>query len=111
MGMKSKLQNQDRIFQDQTRNVIFSNDRNLVGAINGYHSVMIEAGSRIAAAAIKADIVDRIEWFRAPIIIGGGGIPVLADIGLDSLSDAPKFTRVAVTPRGADLQESYERIL
>jgi len=110
MGMKSKLQHQDRIFQDQTRNVIFSNDRNLVGAINGYHSVMIEAGSQIAAAAIKADIVDRIEWFRAPIMIGGGGIPVLTDIGLDSLSGAPKFTRVAVTPRGADLQESYERI-
>jgi diaminohydroxyphosphoribosylaminopyrimidine deaminase/5-amino-6-(5-phosphoribosylamino)uracil reductase len=110
MGGRRKLANQARIFENQTRKVTFYEDRDLAAATAGYSSIMIEAGSRIAGAAIKAGIVDRIDWFRAPIIIGGTGIPVIADFGLDTLSAAPKFKRVALTARGDDIHESYERI-
>ena len=110
MGDKETLEHQMRIFEDPTRQVVFRTDRDLARATEGYNTVMIEAGARIAAAAIRAGIVDQIEWFRAPIMIGENGLSVIAELGLDMLSAAPKFKRVAVKSRGDDLQESYERI-
>lgn len=110
MGNRNAVPTGARIFGHKTRTVIFCEDRDLVAATRDYPSVMIEAGARIAASAIKAGIVDRIEWFRAPVILGGDGIAVLSALGLDTLQQAPKFKRVSVTLRGDDLQESYERI-
>ena len=68
------------------------------------------AGAQIAAAAIRAGLVDQIEWFRAPIVLGGDGLPVLAALGLETLGEAPIFRRIGAIERGADLQESYERV-
>ncbi|MEP3072119.1 RibD family protein [Maricaulis sp.] len=84
----------------------------VVAAIShgGFTSVMIEAGAQIAASAIAADLVDRIEWFRAPVVLGGDGLPVVAALGLETLEAAPIFKRTGIRERGADLQESYERI-
>jgi diaminohydroxyphosphoribosylaminopyrimidine deaminase/5-amino-6-(5-phosphoribosylamino)uracil reductase len=82
----------------------------LEAAMRFHDRVMIEAGGRIAASAIRHDLVDRIEWFRAPKLLGGDGLSVLSDLGLDQLSLAPTFKRIALVERGDDLQESYERI-
>lgn len=78
--------------------------------MDGYGRVMIEAGARIAAAAIGAGLVDRIEWFRAPMVLGGDGLSALSALGLETLDRAPIFRRAGVVERGADLQETYERI-
>ena len=75
----------------------------------GARSVMIEAGGRIAASAIAAGVVERIEWFRAPILLGGDGLPAIAALGLEALADAPTFQRVKLREVGDDLWESYER--
>lgn len=75
----------------------------------GAASVMIEAGGRVAGAALRATLVDRIEWFRAPKLIGGDGAPCVAELGLESLDDATIFTRTQARPIGADLWETYER--
>lgn len=79
-----------------------------VRALNG-DRVMIEAGGRIAASALKHDLIDTIEWFRAPIILGGDGLSVFAALGLERLDEAPTFQRVSVSECGADLHERYER--
>ena len=70
---------------------------------------MIEAGAKMAASALAAGVVDRIEWFRAPMLIGGDGLPALAPLGLETLSGAPTFVRTAVRECGPDLWESYQR--
>ncbi|MGJ3232337.1 MAG: RibD family protein [Oceanicaulis sp.] len=75
----------------------------------GAKTVMIEAGGEVAGAALRAGLVDRIEWFRAPKLIGGEGRACIADLGLESLEDAPIFTRTQARPIGADLWETYER--
>lgn len=75
----------------------------------GAASVMIEAGGAMAASALRGDLVDRIEWFRAPRIIGGDGLASIAAFGLETLADAPMFRRMAVREVGPDLWESYER--
>ena len=75
----------------------------------GASRVMIEAGGAVAGAALRSGLVDRIEWFRAPKIIGGDGLPCITGLGLESLDAAPIFTRTHARPIGADLWETYER--
>lgn len=91
------------------RQVVLRANKNIADALAGYDRIMIEAGAKIAAAAIAADIVDRIEWFRAPVLLGGDGLDVIAGLGLEALDKAPIFSRTGVRERGADLQETYER--
>lgn len=72
-------------------------------------SILIEGGGRVAASFIQAGAVDAIEWFRAPILLGGEGRPCIASLALAKLADAPKFRRLGVEPVGDDLWERYAR--
>ena len=76
----------------------------------GVSSVLIEGGGQVAASFLRAGLVDRLEWFRAPMLLGGEGRPCVAGLALARLSDAPRFRRLAVEPCGDDLWERYERI-
>ena len=76
----------------------------------GVASVLIEGGGQVAASFLRAGLVDRLEWFRAPILLGGEGRPCVAALALSRLSDAPRFRRLAVEPCGDDLWERYERV-
>ncbi len=60
-------------------------------AANGINNVMIEAGTSINSAALHLNLVDRINWFTAPIIIGNEGIPAFAELNLLELSSAKGF--------------------
>lgn len=75
----------------------------------GAESVMIEAGGSLASRAVMADVVDRIEWFRAPILLGGDGRPSIAALGLESLDHPPTFRCRQRRECGRDLWESWER--
>ena len=76
----------------------------------GVRSVLIEGGGQVAASFLRAGMVDRLEWFRAPILLGSEGRPGVAALALARLSDAPRFRRLAVEPCGDDLWERYERL-
>jgi diaminohydroxyphosphoribosylaminopyrimidine deaminase/5-amino-6-(5-phosphoribosylamino)uracil reductase len=76
----------------------------------GVSSLLIEGGGQVAASFLRAGLVDRLEWFRAPVLLGGEGRPCVAALGLARLSDAPRFRRLAVAPCGDDLWERYERL-
>lgn len=77
----------------------------------GITSLLIEGGGRVAASFLQAGAVDAIEWFRAPILLGGEGRPCVAFLALAKLADAPKFRRLGVEPVGNDLWERYARSL
>ena len=69
----------------------------------------VEGGAGAAAAFLAEDLVDRIDLYRAPILIGGGR-PALGDIGLSELGAA--HGRWALAERrqlGSDCYEAYER--
>ncbi len=57
----------------------------------GLTRVLVEGGGRLAASLLKAGLVDRLVWMRAPMAIGGDGIPSIADLKLQHLADAPRF--------------------
>ena len=70
----------------------------------------VEGGARTAAAFLAADLIDRLELYRAPILIGNGK-PALGDIGLDSLDEAHGRWRLAESAQlGSDRFEAYQRI-
>ncbi len=71
--------------------------------------ILIEAGGRLAASALRQRVVDRIEWFRAPMVLGGDGISVVAALGLERLDEAPIFSRVSIAEIGEDTHEVYVR--
>ena len=75
----------------------------------GLTRVLVEGGGRLAAALLRSGLVDRLAWFRAPRLIGGDGLPAVAAFGVDSLSTAPGFARLAALAVGPDLLETYRR--
>ena len=66
--------------------------------------------NRVAACFVKAGVIDGLEWFRAPLLLGGDGRPCIAMLALKRLAHAPKFRRLAVEPLGDDLWERYEAL-
>jgi diaminohydroxyphosphoribosylaminopyrimidine deaminase/5-amino-6-(5-phosphoribosylamino)uracil reductase len=79
-----------------------------IAALPGDH-LMIEGGMQAAAAFLRADLVDRLLIYRAPILIGGGR--TLPDIALGDLPHAHgRWKPVDLTPLGSDRREVYERV-
>lgn len=79
-----------------------------LGAL-GVTRLMVEGGGQVAAALVRAGLVDRLEWFRAPVILGGDAVPAVAALNVAGVADAPRFFRVAAVPVGADMHETYRR--
>ncbi|UTP37831.1 RibD family protein [Phenylobacterium sp. LH3H17] len=79
-------------------------------AREGLERLFVEGGGQVAASFLRCGLVDRLEWFRAPIVIGGEGRPGIGALSVTALADAPKLRRLEVLEVGADLWERYERI-
>ncbi len=75
----------------------------------GVASLMVEGGGQLAAAFVREGLVDLVEWFRSPVLLGGDGKACLGALGLETLAAAPGFTRTHVREVGVDLWESYAR--
>ena len=72
--------------------------------------LFVEGGAQTAAAFLKADLVDCLLIYRAPLVLGGG-MPGIGDLGLVSLGDAHGKWRLADSRHlGSDRLERYERI-
>ncbi len=80
-----------------------------LGAL-GLTRVLVEGGARLAAGLLRAGLVDRLIWFRAPRVMGGDGLPAAVGFGVESLDGAPAYRRVAVAEVGDDLMETYTRM-
>ena len=81
-----------------------------IAALGGVQYLYVEGGAQTAAAFLAADLVDRLELYRAPILIGGGGTSALGAIGLSSLDHAHGRWRFAERRQlGSDAFEAYER--
>lgn len=76
----------------------------------GLKRLFVEGGGQVAASFLRCGLVDVIEWFRAPIVIGGEGRPAIGALAVAGLADAPHFRRTEVRELGDDLWERYERI-
>lgn len=76
-------------------------------AAKGLTRILVEGGSAVAAALMRAELIDRVAWFRAASVMGGDGTPVVAPYGVDELSQMRKFTLVSEQSVGDDRLETY----
>lgn len=75
----------------------------------GLTRVFCEGGGELAASLITADLVDRLEVHMGGVIIGAEGRPALGALGLDRLSDAPRFALCDLWKSGDDVVQSWVR--
>jgi diaminohydroxyphosphoribosylaminopyrimidine deaminase/5-amino-6-(5-phosphoribosylamino)uracil reductase len=75
----------------------------------GLTRVLIEGGSQVAAAFLKANLVDRITHFRAGVVMGADSRSAVGPLGVDRLDFAPRFSLVSARIVGRDTVESWRR--
>ena len=73
----------------------------------GITRLLVEGGAHVAAALIRARLVDRLVWVHAPLVIGGDGIPAIAGLDVAALADAAAFERLATETIGEDVLTSF----
>lgn len=76
----------------------------------GLRDLFVEGGGQVAGSFLRCGLVDALEWFRAPIVIGGEGRPGVGALAVAGLGEAPHFRRVEVGLLGDDLWERYARV-
>jgi diaminohydroxyphosphoribosylaminopyrimidine deaminase/5-amino-6-(5-phosphoribosylamino)uracil reductase len=75
----------------------------------GLTRVLCEGGGQVAAALLRAGLVDRIAWFHAPAVMGGDGWPAVQAFGVSALDLMPRFQRHCTTAIGSDMLSVYTR--
>ncbi len=83
----------------------------MLGALGskGLTRLLVEGGGTLAAALLRAGLVDRVVWMRAPLVLGGEGVPGIAALGVDELAAAPRFQLMSSEMAGGDVIETYQR--
>jgi diaminohydroxyphosphoribosylaminopyrimidine deaminase/5-amino-6-(5-phosphoribosylamino)uracil reductase len=79
-------------------------------AERGITRLMVEGGPTLAAALLRADLIDEAVLFRGPAAIGLDGIDALEGLPLASLTRSSRLKFLGSEPMGADTVERYERV-
>ncbi|WP_255532476.1 bifunctional diaminohydroxyphosphoribosylaminopyrimidine deaminase/5-amino-6-(5-phosphoribosylamino)uracil reductase RibD [Paracoccus sp. IB05] len=72
-------------------------------AAEGLTRIFCEGGGSLAAALIRAGLVDELACFTAGALIGEDGRAALGPLGLSALQDAPRLRLISERRTGADL--------
>jgi diaminohydroxyphosphoribosylaminopyrimidine deaminase / 5-amino-6-(5-phosphoribosylamino)uracil reductase len=78
-------------------------------AQRGITRLMVESGPILAAAFLRADLVDAAALFRSPAVIGPDGIDALDGLPLSALTQSPRLNAVGSETIGTDTVERFER--
>jgi diaminohydroxyphosphoribosylaminopyrimidine deaminase/5-amino-6-(5-phosphoribosylamino)uracil reductase len=78
-------------------------------AARGITRLMVEGGPTVAAAFVKADLVDEAVLFRAPKTIGPDGVDALEGLPLTTLTQSPQLKSLGTEQVGVDTVERFER--
>lgn len=76
-------------------------------AQRGVTRLLVEGGAKVHAAFLDAGVVDRLEVFTAPVVLGENGRSGISALTARGLKVAPGFLRVSGRAVGVDRLESY----
>jgi diaminohydroxyphosphoribosylaminopyrimidine deaminase/5-amino-6-(5-phosphoribosylamino)uracil reductase len=65
--------------------------------------VLLEGGPTLAAAFLRAGLVDRFVWYLAPKILGSG-VPAVGDLGVPGIASAMLLEITGITRVGQDVR-------
>lgn len=72
-------------------------------AHEGISEILVEGGGELAASLLRADRVDEVHWFVAPLLLGGDAQPALGALGSDVLAHALRLETIELRRLGYDL--------
>ena len=75
----------------------------------GLTRVLVEGGGQVAAAFLKAGLIDRITSYRAGVVLGADGRSAVGELGFNQLDFAPRFRLVSARSLQGDTVESWTR--
>lgn len=75
----------------------------------GLTRVFCEGGGQLAASLLAADLVDELVGFTAGMALGAEGRPGIGAMGVDTLSEAPRFVLEEVRALGGDVMHRWRR--
>ncbi|KAJ55300.1 5-amino-6-(5-phosphoribosylamino)uracil reductase [Actibacterium mucosum KCTC 23349] len=75
----------------------------------GLTRVFCEGGGALAAALLQADLVDELIGFTAGVALGAEGRPAIGALGIDALSEAPRFELADTRAVGGDVMHVWRR--
>lgn len=70
---------------------------------HGIHHVLLEGGPTLAAAFLRAGLVDEVVAYLAPALLGAGA-HALGDLGVTTIADAVRLDPTDVTVLGGDVR-------
>jgi diaminohydroxyphosphoribosylaminopyrimidine deaminase/5-amino-6-(5-phosphoribosylamino)uracil reductase len=76
-------------------------------AVRGINRLLVEGGSHISQSLLEADLVDEVQLFQNPVVIGPQGIDAIAEMPLENLANQFRQTEKEVL--GSDTLTVYER--
>lgn len=69
----------------------------------GVGTLLVEGGGVLAAALLRAELVDDVAWLLAPCLLGAEARPALGPLGVARLAAAPRLAQARVRRIGPDL--------
>lgn len=69
---------------------------------HGLTRILVEGGATLSTALLRNDLVDRIYWFTAPLLMGGDARPAIGDLELTAPADAPRWRAIDHRSLGDD---------
>ncbi len=76
----------------------------------GITRVFCEGGGRLAAALLRAGLVDEVVAYTAGLVLGGDAVPAVGGMEIGALDVAPRFRLVETARVGPDIRTRWERL-
>lgn len=76
-------------------------------AAQGLTRLFIEGGGQTITGFLRAGMIDRLLWFRAPKLIGGDGLPAFQALDIETMDEALNFSLEDRMALGEDLLEIW----
>lgn len=77
----------------------------------GLTRLLVEGGANLATSLLAADLVDRLAWFQAPLVIGDDGMAGIGELGRGQLDRIQRFALVSDQRIGPDGFALYRRAI
>lgn len=73
----------------------------------GIHAMLVEGGAGLAGSLLREALVDRLVIFRAPLLLGAGGLPAFGALPAATVEAAPRWRPVRSVWFGDDEMTVY----
>ncbi|MCA1632643.1 MAG: bifunctional diaminohydroxyphosphoribosylaminopyrimidine deaminase/5-amino-6-(5-phosphoribosylamino)uracil reductase RibD [Acidobacteria bacterium] len=73
-------------------------------ARHSIQSVLVEGGANAAGAFLRAELVNKVSFFVAPLILGGDAVGAVGGVGALTIEEAVKLRDVEIERHGHDVE-------